>query len=149
MRNIFLAGLMCIPLVAYANDDPDVCRYYHQPACVPLVADAYDDPEVVVLKKALVRRTTRVTACYKTELARQPTLEGVLKITFIVTTKGRARRPSVDSNTTDSRFLAECVVRALRRMTVTPPPSVEMVVKEYTYNFSPVRRENNDGSKTK
>jgi hypothetical protein len=113
MRNLFLAGLMCIPVVALAQEDP----------------------EWAAVHQSLTEQRSEITKCYDAITTRDPTVKGSLHITFIITPRGFVRRPRIDKNTTNSRWLGECVVSKLRNIEVHPAPADELVMSPYIYNF--------------
>lgn len=63
-------------------------------------------------------------------------LRGLVLIRYIVSTAGKVTEAGPVHNTTKSRFLADCIIRNLERITF-PSPGLKPVTASHTFKFRP------------
>jgi hypothetical protein len=76
-------------------------------------------------------------ACYHDALARDPMTAGVLVVRFSVLTTGAVDAPAAGGKTLRDPELLDCVVRALRRLDFSPPPTIAQTVT-HAFAFRPL-----------
>jgi hypothetical protein len=84
----------------------------------------------------VVRRHTRgLRHCYEALLRQDPGLEGRLVANWTVDLDGRVARRTIESNSTGSEELGECLLREIDRMRF-PVPDGGMVVVRFPFTFA-------------
>ncbi|MEM1416868.1 MAG: AgmX/PglI C-terminal domain-containing protein, partial [Myxococcota bacterium] len=93
---------------------------------------------------AIVSRTIRgriraIQRCYETQLGRNPTLAGTVRVRFTVTERGTVSGARTVENTTNDAALAACVAQRIGRLRFHPGPVGGSVDFAYPFVFAPQR----------
>jgi hypothetical protein len=86
----------------------------------------------------VVRRgLPRVQQCYSDLLMTWPGLSGRLTLFFVIDRAGKVGQTRIESNTSGSRDLGDCLLRAARLWTFPEPPVGHEVAMSYPFQFAP------------
>jgi hypothetical protein len=109
-----------------------------EPAGPPTALRAHVHPEIVAVSGArseaqisagLRRGMPRMRACYETSLARDRSLEGELRLRFVVDARGRAERIHVEEDRVGDSTLAACIGRVVETTRFSRGQSGEVVAR--------------------
>ena len=67
------------------------------------------------IKSIITERTPQVGACYERELKKNPSLHGKVLLAWTIRTDGSVTAPRARKNTTGSRLLAPCIIKAVSK----------------------------------
>ena len=90
-----------------------------------------------IIRRVIRRHLNEVRFCYQKQLGSKPGLAGKLVLRFTIGPKGRVVSSRVARSTINSKPLATCVTRAVRRWLFPAPVGGGIVVVKYPFVFKP------------
>jgi TonB family protein len=90
------------------------------------------------VEKTVRRRQGALKGCYESELKKDDSLKGKIKVQFTIETSGRVSSVKVIQNTMGSRAVAKCISSQMKRWRF-PKPSGGSVTIAYPFVFTPSR----------
>ena len=94
-----------------------------------------DVGDAAAMKKYIKRKKGQIRACYEMELKVNPSLAGRVEVVWTVNPDGSVSGVTVDSNTTGSTTLADCIARRIKRWRF--PVTEDEFEITYPFNFYP------------
>ncbi|MCC6751209.1 MAG: TonB family protein [Deltaproteobacteria bacterium] len=108
----------------------------------PAPAAGATDVDVIAQDRIGIRHRVRssiyqLQRCYQKELAQKPDVMGRLRVSFVVSLKGKATAVKVVQSTISRATLQRCVVDVIRGLQFTEPASKRPVSVSYPLEFKP------------
>ena len=102
--------------------------------------DAPEQAEQPSIPRFEIQRVIRdasgqVRYCYERALAQEPTLEGMVRVRFVIAPDGSVTSASVTSSTMGKPDMEECVLQRIRALTFPPPDNGADVTVNYPFRF--------------
>lgn len=88
-----------------------------------------------VIRNVIRRHLGEVRFCYERELARAPTLEGRITVSFVISASGAVQSAAISTTTMNEPRVEECVVEAVRRWVFPAPDGGGVVGVNYPFVF--------------
>ena len=83
------------------------------------------------------RNSKRIQGCYESELKKDRTLRGVIKVRFVILQNGRVGKTQILKNSMNSRTVAKCIQRKIKRWRFRDKPKGGSVTVAYPFHFTP------------
>ena len=87
------------------------------------------------IQRVIREATGQVRYCYERALAREPTLEGTVRVRFVIAPDGSVTSASVTSSTVGKPDMEECVLQRVRALAFPPPDNGADVTVNYPFRF--------------
>lgn len=87
------------------------------------------------IQRVIREATGQVRYCYERALAQEPTLEGTIRVRFVIAPNGSVTSASVTDSTMGKPDMEECVLQRVRALTFPPPDNGAEVVVNYPFRF--------------
>ena len=89
------------------------------------------------INRVVRRNSKRLQGCYESELKRNRTLRGVIKVRFTILQNGRVGKTKVLQNSMNSTAVAKCIERKIKRWKFRDKPKGGSVTVAYPFYFTP------------
>jgi len=89
-----------------------------------------------VIQRVIRRHINEVRFCYEQQLSRNPTLEGRVDVSFIISPTGSVQSAMVRNTTLNDARVESCVTQAVRRWHFPAPDGGGIVAVNYPFVFS-------------
>jgi TonB family protein len=89
------------------------------------------------INRVVSRNSKRLQGCYESELKKDRTLRGVIKVRFTIQTNGRISSTKIVQNTMRSSVVARCIQNKIKRWRFKSKPKGGSVTVAYPFFFTP------------
>ena len=133
-------NLQLVPIPSTSDDTPGVGDGQNATKA-PLVA--FREPQIIGemdrtrIIEVVESHASAIRDCYKTELAKSPTLAGKMSVKFFIANDGSVPSARTKPSTLGSRAVNTCVARQFERMKFPKPNVEEVVIIRYPLVFTP------------
>ena len=89
------------------------------------------------IQRVVRRNSRRLKGCYESELKKDPTLQGVVKVRFTIEPTGRVSKSRTIQNTMRSKAVAKCIENNIKKWRFKNKPKGGSVTIAYPFYFTP------------
>ena len=89
-----------------------------------------------VIRRIVRRHSNEIKFCYEQGLQKRPDLAGRVSVKFMIDQNGVVRSAAVQSSSLDEPEVAQCIARAIRRITFPQPSDGGLVIVSYPFSLS-------------
>lgn len=89
------------------------------------------------IQRVVRRNSRRLQGCYESELKKDPTLQGVVKVRFTIEVTGRVSKSKTIQNSMGSSAVAKCIENNIKRWRFKSKPKGGSVTIAYPFYFTP------------